>query len=205
MPAPSLLLACGALGREVIAVLDAGGIDGLEVTCLPANLHNKPQLIAEAVREKVRKHHDEYENIFVLYADCGTGGDLDKVCDEEGVVRIPGAHCYEFYAGASAFEQLADAEPATFYLTDYLTRHFETLIMVGLGLDRFPELLPDYFGNYSRVVYLAQTDDPELDEQARKAAEKLGLAYERRFTGYGELAEFIVGAAESEPQKTLVS
>ena len=205
MPAPSLLLACGALGREVIAVLDAGGIDGLEVTCLPANLHNKPQLIAEAVREKVRKHHDEYENIFVLYADCGTGGDLDKVCDEEGVVRIPGAHCYEFYAGASAFEQLADAEPATFYLTDYLTRHFETLIMVGLGLDRFPELLPDYFGNYCRVVYLAQTDDPELDEQARKAAEKLGLAYERRFTGYGELAEFIVGAAESEPQKTLVS
>lgn len=205
MPAPSLLLACGALGREVIAVLEAGGVGGLEVTCLPANLHNKPQLIAEAVRDKVRKHRDEYDNIFVLYADCGTGGDLDKVCDEEGVVRIPGAHCYEFYAGASAFEQMADAEPATFYLTDYLTRHFETLIMVGLGLDRFPELLPDYFGNYSRVVYLAQTDDPELDEQARKAAEKLGLAYERRFTGYGELADFIVQAAQTEPRKSLAS
>ncbi len=205
MPAPSLLLACGALGREVIAVLEAGGVGGLEVTCLPANLHNKPQLIAEAVRDKVRKHRDEYDNIFVLYADCGTGGDLDKVCDEEGVVRIPGAHCYEFYAGASAFEQMADAEPATFYLTNYLTRHFETLIMVGLGLDRFPELLPDYFGNYSRVVYLAQTDDPELDEQARKAAEKLGLAYERRFTGYGELADFIVQAAQTEPRKSLAS
>ncbi len=205
MPAPSLLLACGALGREVIAVLEAGGVGGLEVTCLPANLHNKPQLIAEAVRDKVRKHRDEYDNIFVLYADCGTGGDLDKVCDEEGVVRIPGAHCYEFYAGASAFEQMADAEPATFYLTDYLTRHFETLIMVGLGLDRFPELLPDYFGNYSRVVYLAQTDDPELDEQARKAAEKLGLAYERRFTGYGELADFIIQAAQTEPRKSLAS
>jgi len=205
VPAPSLLLACGALGREVIAVLEAGGVGGLEVTCLPANLHNKPQLIAEAVRDKVRKHRDEYDNIFVLYADCGTGGDLDKVCDEEGVVRIPGAHCYEFYAGASAFEQMADAEPATFYLTDYLTRHFETLIMVGLGLDRFPELLPDYFGNYSRVVYLAQTDDPELDEQARKAAEKLGLAYERRFTGYGELADFIIQAAQTEPRKSLAS
>jgi len=192
---PGLLIACGALGQEIVAVLDAGGFHGLEVTCLNADLHNKPQLIADAVREKIVEGRTTHHEIFVLYADCGTGGDLDRVCTEEGVTRIPGAHCYEFYAGAAEFAALAEAEPGTFYLTDYLARHFDRLIVQGLGIDRHPELQDQYFAHYKRLVYLAQIDDADLDACAELAAERLGLAYERRKTGYGELAEFIAEAA----------
>jgi len=195
--APGLLIACGALAHEIVAVLDAGGFRGLEVTCLNADLHNKPQLIAEAVRRKIVEGRATHHQISVLYADCGTGGELDRVCAEEGVHRIPGAHCYEFYAGAVDFAALSDAEPGTFYLTDYLTRHFDRLIIKGLGIDRYPQLLNDYFGNYQRLVYLAQVDDAELDSAAEAAATRLGLAYQRRKTGYGELAGFIADAAAS--------
>ena len=192
---PGLLIACGALAQEIVAVLDASEFQGLEVTCLPAKLHNRPQLIAEAVRRKIIEHRQTHRRISVLYGDCGSGGDLDRVCAEEGVSRIPGAHCYEFYAGAAEFAALAEAEPGTFYLTDYLARHFDRLIIEGLGIDRHPELLGDYFGNYRRLVYLAQIDDDELDTRAQAAAQKLGLDYERRKTGYGELAGFIADAA----------
>ena len=194
---PGLLIGCGALANEIVAVLDAGNFRGLDVICLNADLHNKPQLITEAVREKIRAGRDTHNEIFVLYADCGTGGDLDRMCADEGVSRISGAHCYEFYTGAVDFAELADAEPGTFYLTDYLARHFDRLIIQGLGLDRFPELYADYFGNYSRLVYLAQVDDPALDAQAEAAAARLELTYERRKTGYGELAGFIADAAET--------
>jgi len=194
---PGLLIACGALGQEIIAVLDAGGFQGLEVTCLNADLHNKPQLIAEAVREKIVEGRSTHHEIFVLYADCGTGGDLDRVCAEEGVTRIPGAHCYEFYAGAANFAALAEAEIGTFYLTDYLARHFDRLIIQGLGIDRYPELQEQYFAHYKRLVYLAQIDDADLDACAIAAADRLGLAYERRKTGYGELAGFIAEAAST--------
>jgi Protein of unknown function (DUF1638) len=189
--ARTLLIACGALARETLAAIEANGLRHVEVTCISALLHNRPERIPDAVRAKIREHRAEYERIMVLYADCGTGGELDRVLAEEGVERIGGPHCYAFYAGQTVFEALADAEPGTFYLTDFLTRQFDTLVIEGLGLDRHPELLSLYFGNYRRLIYLAQTDDPELQAAARAAAERLGLAYEYRFTGLGKLAEFV--------------
>ena len=189
-PARTLLIACGALAREALAAIEANGLRHVEVTCISALLHNRPERIPEAVRAKIREHRAGYERIMVLYADCGTGGVLDQVLAEEGVERIGGPHCYAFYAGQQVFEALADAEPGTFYLTDFLTRQFDTLVIEGLGLDRHPELLELYFGNYRRLIYLAQTEDPALQAQARAAAERLGLEYEYRFTGLGELARF---------------
>jgi hypothetical protein len=196
-PGPSgrtLLIACGALARETLAVLSASGLAHLDVTCVSALLHNRPERIPEAVREKIREHRPHYERILVLYGDCGTGGMLDRVLEEEGVARIAGPHCYAFYAGEAVFDALADAEPGTFYLTDFLVRQFDTLVIEGLGLDRHPELLPLYFGNYRRLVYLAQTEDPELQAAAQAAAERLGLAYTYHFTGLSGLAAFVRSA-----------
>ena len=193
--ARTLLIACGALARETLAAIEANGLRHVEVTCVSALLHNRPERIPEAVRAKIREHRAQYERIMVLYADCGTGGALDQVLAEEGVERIGGPHCYAFYAGQKVFDELADAEPGTFYLTDFLTRQFDTLVIEGLGIDRHPELLPLYFGNYRRLLYLAQTEDAALDARARAAADRLGLAFERRFTGLGGLAGFISAAA----------
>ncbi len=189
---PLMLIACGALAHEVMAVLRMNRWDDVAVQCLPAKLHNRPQLIPEAVRAKIREERDNFERIFVLYGDCGTGGLLDAVLAEEGVERIAGAHCYEFFAGTMEFTELNDEDPCSFYLTDFLVRHFDRLIIEGLGIDRHPELLPMYFGNYTRLVYLAQTDVPERVAEARAAAERLGLAFEYRFTGYGDLEKAIV-------------
>jgi Protein of unknown function (DUF1638) len=191
----TLLIACGALARETLAVVEASGLSHLDVTCVSALLHNRPERIPEAVRAKIREHRQRYARILVLYGDCGTGGELDRVLAEEGVERIAGPHCYAFYAGQEVFDALADAEPGTFYLTDFLVRQFDTLVIEGLGLDRHPELLPLYFGNYSRLVYLAQTEDAELEKGARAAAERLGLEYEHRFTGLSGLAAFVRAAA----------
>jgi len=188
---PLLLIACGALAHEVMAVLRLNDLHGVAVQCLPARLHNTPQLIPDAVRAKIREGRARYERIFVLYGDCGTGGLLDEVLEEEGVERIAGAHCYEFFAGSADFTQLADDEPCSFYLTDFLARHFDRLVIKGLGIDRHPELLPLYFGNYKRVVYLAQTHSAKHLAAARVAAERLGLAFEHRFTGYGDLGTSI--------------
>ncbi len=182
-----LVIACGAIARELIEVARLDGFEGVEVTALPADLHNRPEQIPRRVRERIRAARGRYARILVGYADCGTGGHLDRVCEEEGVVRLPGAHCYELFAGAATFAALHEEEPGTFYLTDYLVRHVDALVFAGLGLDAHPELTPLYFGNYRRVVYLAQTDDPALDRRARAAAARLGLTYERRDTGYGEL------------------
>lgn len=187
------VIACGALAREVLSLLKAHGWGNMVVMCLPAKLHNTPQQIPEAVRMKVRAVRGQFDRVVVLYGDCGTGGRLDAVLQEEGVERIPGAHCYEFFAGAADFEALTEAEPGTFFLTDYLVRHFDRLVIQGLGLDRFPQLLPDYFGNYRRLVYLAQTDDPELTRQAKEAALRLGLSFERRHTGLFGLGSFLRG------------
>ena len=190
-----LIIACGALAREILAIKAQAGLEGLlDLTCLPATLHNRPAAIPEAVRAKIRTAKGRYERVFVAFADCGTGGMLDRVLDEEGVTRIGGAHCYAFFAGQNAFARLADAEPGTFYLTDFLARQFDALVWAGLGLDRHPELLDDYFGNYRRLVYLAQTDDPALTAKARDAADRLGLAFERVATGMGELDGFLHGA-----------
>ncbi len=187
----TLLIACGALAREIVELIRLNGWSHMTVTCLPAIWHNRPERIPEAVRAKIREARDSFERILVLYGDCGTGGLLDRVLEEEGVERIEGPHCYAFYAGVEHFAERHDADPTCFYLTDYLVRHFDRLIIEGLGIDRHPELLPAYFGNYTRLVYLAQSPDDELCAQAERAADKLGLAYEHRPTGYGGLEGFM--------------
>ena len=188
-PRSTLLIACGALAREILALREAGAWDHLTVDCLPAHYHNTPEAIAPAVQAKIREARGRYGRIFVVYGDCGTGGALDRVLAEEGVERMPGPHCYEFYAGSAAYEAMMRAELGTFFLTDYMVRHFDRLIIEGLWLDRHPELLGQYFGNYRKLVYLAQTEDPDLQEKATAAAARLGLAYEYRFTGFGSLAD----------------
>lgn len=195
-PRPSVLvIGCGALARELVELTSRPGFEHVEVTCLPAKLHNRPERIPAAVQRKIRAARGRYDTIFVAYADCGTGGLLDPVLAREGVERLAGAHCYEFYTGRAAFARLTDDDPATFFLTDFLARHFESLVVVGLGLDRHPELLPVYFGNYRRLVYLAQTDDPELTARAQSAAARLGLRFERRMTGLGELESSLAALA----------
>jgi Protein of unknown function (DUF1638) len=189
-----LVIACGALAREVLALK----LDHIDVACLPAQLHNYPKQIPEAMRAKIRANRQAYDEILCLYGDCGTGGELDRVLEEEDVRRIDGAHCYAFYAGEETFAALAEDEPGTFYLTDFLARHFDALVIRGLGLDRFPELRDDYFGNYRRLVHLAQFDDPDMETKARGAAERLGLAYERRFTGLDGIRSFLEGATQKK-------
>lgn len=184
-----LVIGCGALARELVALTRRAGFPDVDLTCLPAKLHNRPQLIPAAVEARIRRARtDGYDRIFVAYADCGTGGQLDRVLEAEGVARLEGAHCYEVYAGRAAFAALSEEEPGTFYLTDFLARNFERLVIRGLGLDRHPELLPLYFGNYRRLVFLAQTDDEDLTRIASAAATRLGLEFERRFVGLGEMA-----------------
>lgn len=194
-PSRVLVIGCGALARELVAVIDQAGLDNVDLTCLPATLHNRPGGIPALVREKIRAARPHYDNIFIAYADCGTGGLLDAVLADESVERLPGAHCYEFYAGNAAFERLAEEELGTFFLTDFLARNFDRLVVKGLGLDRHPELQATYFGNYTRLVYLAQIDDPALVSAGRRAARRLGLAFELRTTGYGDLATSIRSAA----------
>lgn len=184
-----LLIACGALAREIVDLIERNRWTHFDVQCLPAKWHNTPEKIVPAVREKIREAKARYKSIFVLYGDCGTGGLLDKMLVAEGVERIDGPHCYAFFSGNAAFAAKAADEITAFYLTDYLARHFDKLIWQGLGLERHPELLPMYFGNYTKIVYLAQTRDEELAKKAMAAARKLGLNYEYRFTGYGELED----------------
>ncbi len=193
VPRPTLLIACGALAREVLRLIEDNQWSALELQCLPADLHNKPKLIPELVRAKIRaaKQRDCYRQILVLYGDCGTGGMLDTVLQEEQVERIPGAHCYEFFATPTLFDDLSTQELGSFYLTDYLARFFDRLIIHGLGIDRHPELKDMYFAHYKRLVYLAQTDDPALLQLAKAAAQKLDLEFVHQKTGYGGLASFM--------------
>jgi hypothetical protein len=190
-----LVIACGALAREVLALIELNGWSHMDLVCLPAKLHNRPEKIPEAVRRKIRGHRQSHDRIVVLYGDCGTGGDLDRVLIEEGVERVPGPHCYAMFQGLDDFLAAAEAEPGCFYLTDFLVRHFHRLVVQGLGLDRHPELRDLYFGNYTKLVYLAQTSDLRLERKARAAAQLLRLVYERRPTGYGGLAHFLKQAS----------
>jgi hypothetical protein len=188
----TLFIACGALAREFLAVSKASGWDErMEITCLPAIWHNTPQKIAEGVRRKIKAGKKSFDRVYVLYGDCGTGGELDRVLAEEGVERIEGPHCYQWFAGQVDFEKLMDEEPGTFFLTDYLARHFDRLIWQGFGIEKHPELRDMMFGNYRKLVFLAQTDDAKLLEKARDAAQRLGLEFIHRRTGYGEFADFI--------------
>jgi hypothetical protein len=187
-----VVIGCGALARELLALTK--GVPGVKVLGVDAQLHMQPARIAGAVEARIREvraEHGEAVRIFVAYADCGTAGTLDALLDREGIERIEGAHCYEFYAGAAAFAALQDEELGTFYLTDFLARQFESIVWAGLGLDVHPELQPMYFGQYRRLVYLAQTDDPALTAKAQAAADTLGLTFERRATGFGDLAPAI--------------
>lgn len=196
----TLVIACGALAREFVAVVERNGWKNLEITCLPAIWHNRPEKIPEGVRRKIRAARGRYDRILVLYGDCGTGGMLDQVLAEEGVERIEGPHCYEFYAGPKAFEEMMEAELGSFFLTDYMVRHFDLLILQGLGLDRHPELRDAYFGNYRKLVYLSQIEEPSLLAKAKAAAERLDLAFEHRHTGYGGLESFL--AAQHQERTT---
>lgn len=200
-PGGLLILACGAIAREVLAVVALNGWAHVTVRCLPGKLHQTPQLIAGAVDRKLEELKGGYERVFVAYADCGTGGALDKVLEKHGVERLPGAHCYGFFAGNEAFEVMHEQEPGTYYLTDFLARHFDALVIRGLKLDRYPELMPDIFGNYTRLVYLSQTDDPDLLERARDAAATLGLRFEHRRTRYGELQPALERFVASAPAR----
>jgi len=190
---PPLVIGCGALAEELVELTRRAGLPAMDLACLPGSLHNRPKEIPARVAARIRRaRRDGYDRIFLAYADCGTGGLLDRMLETEpaatGVARLEGAHCYEVYAGRAAFAGLHEEEPGTFYLTDYLVRNFDRLVVRGLGLDRHPELLPVYFGNYHRLVFLAQTDDSNLTRRAEAAAERLGLAFERRLVGLGELA-----------------
>lgn len=193
-----LIIACGALAHEITALKRANAWDQLDVRCLPAELHNRPERIPAAVRALIRSSRCHYRSIFVAYADCGTGGLLDAVLAEEGVERIPGAHCYEFFATTPVFTALAEAEIGTFYLTDFLLRHFERLVIQGLGLDKHPELFATYFGNYRKLVYLAQRPSADAIERARAIAVRMGLDFESRATGYGTLETALTSAVRRD-------
>ena len=173
-------------------------IENIRVECLPAILHNTPEKIPGAVRERL-ENATGFDQVFVAYGDCGTGGLLDRVLEEFGAERLAGDHCYQFYAGGDVWKRMHDAEPGTLYLTDYLARHFDRIIWQGLGLDRWPELRDDYFGNYTRVVYLAQTESADLHAKASQAAQRLGLRYEKHFVGYGDLERSLVEIGRREP------
>jgi hypothetical protein len=195
-----LVIACGAIAREVLAIKDANNLDHLDLTCLPAIWHVFPDRIAPAMREEIRKARAAgYERIFIGYAECGTRGELDNICRDEGVERIEGPHCYAFFSGNEAFAALTDHEFTAFYLTDLITRQFEAFVIEPLKLDRHPELRDMVFGNYTKIVYLAQTEDPELQRKARWAADYLKLDYEYRFTGYGDLVPALARAAAAAP------
>jgi len=183
-----LLIACGALAREILDLKEANGWSHLDLTCLPAKLHLYPEKITDEVRAAVEKHRDKYDDIFVVYADCGTGGLLEAECEKLGVQMVSGPHCYSFFEGNDRFSKISEDEITTFYLTDFLVRQFDAFIVKPMGLDRHPELRDMYFGNYEKLVYQAQTDDPALTAKAKTCADRLGLAFERRFTGYGDLA-----------------
>lgn len=191
-PPKTLIIACGALAEELLAVIQANHWMHMDVTCLPADWHLAPDKIPEGMRRKIRENRSKYDDIVCLYGDCGTAGRLDEVLEEEGVQRIAGDHCYAFFSGLDAFKNMQEAEAGTFYLTDFLVRHFDRFIIENLGLDTEPDLLPEYFGNFRRVVYLAQISSPDMEQKAKNAAERLGLPLEIHQTGLSEIQRFLV-------------
>ena len=187
MPDKVLVIACGALVREITELKERYGWDHLQLKCIDAKLHMRPALIPARLRTMIRKYRSDYDEIFVAYADCGTTGGIDKVIEKEGIKRLPGAHCYQFFAGTERFAALSDAEPGTFYLTDFLAQHFDQFVTKPLKFEKHPELRDAYFGNYRKLVYLSQKNDVGLVAAAKRAAEKLELEFEHIQVGYGEL------------------
>ncbi len=193
----TLLIACGALAREIVQLIEINAWRHLDVTCLPAKLHHRPALSPEAVRQKIQAARGRYQEILVVYGDCGTSGALDAVLAEEGVKRIPGPHCFSFLEGNRAFEERADEDFAAFFLSDFFCRHFETIVWKSLGLDRREDMAAFVFANYQKIVFIPQTHDPALEAKAREIAKLLKLDYEYRFCGYGDLESFMGDTAKT--------
>jgi hypothetical protein len=189
-PPSTLLICCGAIAREVVSIVRDHGWDNIRVQCLPPILHNDPPRILEGVREKIRENRDRFDRLLVLYGDCGTGGGMRALLEEEGIEGMEGAHCYQAFAG-DAYAKLVEEEPGIFFVTDFLARNFQRLVFQGLGLDRFPKLRDAYFGRYRKMVYLAQTKDPALEAMARAAADSIGLDLEIRYTALGGYVTFL--------------
>lgn len=195
----TLIICCGAIAREVVSIVREHGWENIRVQCLPPILHNDPPKILEGVRKKIRDNRDDFDRLLVLYSDCGTGGGMQALLDEEGVEGIGGAHCYEVFAGDS-YTKLVAEEPGMFFLTDFLARNFERLVFRGLGLDRFPKLRKTYFGRYKKMVYLAQSENADLEAMARAAARSVGLELEVRYTARGRYETFLRSRqAEADP------
>ncbi len=189
------VIGCGAIAREILAVCDTNGLDHIDLSCLPAIWHNTPDKITPGIKAAIDKARAAgFSRIFVAYADCGTGGHLDRLCEEEKVERIAGPHCFSFFAGNADFESRWDEDLTAFFLTDFLARQFEAFVIEPLGLDRHPELRDMYFGHYRKLIYLSQVEDEALQVKAKAAAERLGLQYEYRYTGYGDLTPALVTA-----------
>jgi len=185
------LIVCGALAREVIALKKKYNWQA-DLLGVPAQLHNRPNKIPAGVQKRIEEARQTHDRTIVVYGDCGTGGKLDEMLETEGVIRIAGPHCYEMYAGTTDFDAMMEENAGTYFLTDYLLRSFESLIIKGMGLDKHPDLAEMYFANYSRLVYLAQQEDPELYEKAQWAADYLKLKLEIRQVNYGELESRLV-------------
>jgi hypothetical protein len=185
----TLVIACGALAREILSVIELNGLDHITLTCLPAILHNTPKDIPQAIEVAIKESQNTYEHILVAYGDCGTGGLLQAVCERNGAIMIDAPHCYAFFDGMEQFTKRD--EVTSFYLTDFLARQFDAFVWQPLGLDRYPELRDMYFGNYEKLVYLAQTENTALASKAEEHAIRLGLTFEMRTTGYGDLGTFL--------------
>ncbi len=199
-PKGTLLICCGAIANEVVSMVRHNGWDDLHIQCLPAHLHNTPGKIPEAVRTKIQASRGKFNDMVVLYSDCGTGGQLDTVLREEGVDRIGGAHCYDILAGQENFAEIMENEPGSFFVTEFLARNFERLVLKGLGLDKFPHMIDRIFENYTRLIYLARTDNEKTRLQAEAAAKTLGLHFEMRLVGSGEYQQFLAARCKLEPR-----
>lgn len=197
----TLLICCGAIATEVVSMVKHHGWENLQIQCLPAHLHSTPKEIPEAIRTKIHAERGKFDDMVVLYSDCGTGGQLDRVLREEGVDRIGGAHCYDILAGQDEFAKMMADEPESFFVTGFLARNFERLVLKGMGLDRYPHMIERFFRNYTRRVYLAHTDDPKLKLFAEQAAETLGLRFEMRLVGSGEYQQFVAARCKLKPRK----
>ncbi len=187
----TLIICCGAVANEIVTIVRENGWRHMKVECLPAKLHNEPDALPEGVRAKIHQGRARGQEVLVLYSDCGTGGGMARVLDEEGVEGIGGAHCYEVFTGSEQFKQLMEDEPGSFFVTDFLARHFEKLVFNGLGLDRFPKLRGTYFGKYRKMVYLVQRKNSKTLARAEAAAASIGLELEVRQTGYGGFQKFL--------------
>ena len=182
-----LIIGCGAIAHEVREIIELNNWDNVRLQCLNADLHNTPKILPKKIKEAIDTNLNDYSKIFLAYADCGTGGLIDLLLRDYDIERLDGAHCYEFYSGSSVFEELSEKEIGTFYLTDFLVKNFDRLVVDGLGIQKYPALKEEYFKNYKNVVYLAQKQDNVLESKARECADYLNLEFSALFTGLNNL------------------